>query len=120
MMWIGRMGGLSQAPTPASMYFPGVGKGTPAASRPLGPTRRLRGASRLVRTSRSDRSFAFDRTARDAFDIAAANADIVQLAVRELGQFTHRLAISAPSGELLRDRLERGHVCSFSGRRWAY
>jgi hypothetical protein len=58
---------------------------------------------------RSGRSLTRYGTTNDEFDIATANADIVQLAIRELGQLTHRIAIFAPSGQLLRNRLESGH-----------
>src|SRR6202042_2853416 len=83
---------------------------------PLKPARQFPGAPGLFRISRSGRNLARNGTAHDEFDIAAANADIVQLAIRELRQFTHRLAISAPSCELLRNRLEGGHINSISGR----
>src|ERR1700688_346033 len=99
------------------MYIVGGLRAGPRPQRPpwadAPPERR----GSAVRISRSGLSLARDRAAHDEFDIAAANADIVQLAIGELGQFTHRLAISAPSCELLRNRLERGHICSISGRR---
>jgi len=59
----------------------------------------LRSAGRLAR----------DRAARDVLDSAAANTDIAQLVVRELRQFAHCLAMSAPSLQLLRNRLEGDH-----------
>src|SRR5271170_4940950 len=103
MMWIGRMGELvTKLKASVNLLF-GRRQARKAALRPVrGPTRRLRGASRLVRISRSGRyGLVHDRAAHDEFDIAAANADITQLAIRELRQFTHRLAISAPSVQLL-------------------
>ena len=63
--------------------------------------------------SRSGRSLTRYGTTNDEFDIATANADIVQLAIRELGQLTHRIAIFAPSGQLLRRAVM---IYSFSGR----
>src|SRR5580700_5699059 len=118
MMWIGRMGALVTKLPGVVNGFRLDCQGRAAASRAgPGPTRRFPGASRLFRISRSGRNLARNRSAHDEFDIAAANADIVQLAIGELRQFTHRVAISAPSCELLRNRLERGHVCSISGRR---
>ena len=70
----------------------------PEALRP--PGRADAPVSRRVsafRISRSGRNLARNRTAHDEFDITAANADIIQLAIGELRQFTHRVAISAPS-----------------------
>jgi hypothetical protein len=52
--------------------------------------------------------------AHNIFDVAAADADIAQLMIRELGQFAHRVSITAPSVELLRDHFEGDHLDSFS------
>jgi hypothetical protein len=41
--------------------------------------------------------------ARDRLDIPAAHGDVAEIVVRELGQFAHRLSISAPSVQLIRD-----------------
>jgi len=49
------------------------------------------------------------------FDVAAADPDIAQLMVRELGQFADRFSVPAPSVELLRDHPEGDHIDSFSG-----
>src|ERR1700722_7165621 len=110
MMWIGRMVALVTKLPGGVNGFRLDCQGRAAASRAdPGPTRRFPGASRLFRISRSSRKPARNRSAHDEFDIAAANADIIQLAIGELRQFTHRVAISAPSCELLRNRLEGGH-----------
>src|SRR6204780_2424818 len=118
MMWIGRIAAFHKTTRRRQSIFAelserGRGReGRPWADAPVA------GASRLFRISRSGRNLARNGTAHDEFDIAAANADIVQLAIGELRKFTHRLAISAPSCELLRNRLERGHRNSVSGRHW--
>ena len=39
--------------------------------------------------------------AHDIFDVAAADADIPQLMIRELRQFAHRVSIPEPSVELI-------------------
>jgi hypothetical protein len=52
--------------------------------------------------------------AHDIFDVAAADADIAQLMIRELRQFAHRVSIPEPSVELLRDHFEGDHLDSFS------
>ena len=67
------------------------------------------------RPSRSCVGLARTRAAHDVFDVAAADADIAQLIVRELRQFAHRLSVPAPSVELLRDHFEGDHIDSFSG-----
>src|SRR3984885_3686109 len=121
MMWIGRMGALvTKLPRVVNGFCRNCQRGVaaPAPRAGPGPTRRFPGASRLFRISRSGRNLARNRSAHDEFDIAAANADIVQLTIGELRQFTHRFAISAPSGKLLRNRLEGGHIGSISGRHW--
>jgi hypothetical protein len=58
-----------------------------------------------------------NRAPHDVFDVAAADADIAQFTVGELGQFAHRLAIPTPSAELRRNRLEGFHIHSFPGGR---
>jgi hypothetical protein len=58
---------------------------------------------------RSGGRFAYDWAARDVFDIAAANTDVAEIVVGELGQFAHCRTISAPSGQFFRDRLEGDH-----------
>src|SRR5215475_4123316 len=121
MMWIGRMGALVTKLHATVNAFCWLYRGSrPPRTSPRGRRAGLSGASRLVRISELGRSLVHHRTAHDEFDIAAANADIVQLAIGEQGQFTHSLAISAPSGKLLRNRLERDHSYSFSSRRSAY
>src|SRR5271166_1677219 len=55
------------------------------------------------------------RTPHDVFDIGAADADLAQLTIGELRQFTHHLSILEPSADLLRDRFEGDHFDSFSG-----
>src|SRR4029077_5482719 len=111
MMWIGRMGALvTKLPGVVNGFCRGCQRRVAASRAGPGPTRRFPGASRLFRISRSGRNLARNRSAHDEFDIAAANADIVQLAIGELRQFTHRVAISAQSCELLRNRLERAHI----------
>src|SRR3984885_6468630 len=110
MMWIGRMGALvTKRPANVNAFCRDYQRRTAASKAAVGRRAALSGASRLVRTLRSGRSLARDGPAHDGFNIAAANPDIVQLAVRKLGQLAHRLAIPAPSGKLLRNRLERGH-----------
>ena len=54
------------------------------------------------------------RAAYDVFDVAAADADIAQLMIRELRQFAHRVSMPAPSVVLLRDHFEENHLHSFS------
>src|SRR5271166_3264614 len=49
------------------------------------------------------------RTADAVFDIAAADADVVELPVGKLRQLPDRVAVAPPRGELLGNRLEGGH-----------
>ena len=56
---------------------------------------------RIRQPSRSRGGLAHNRAAHDVFDVAATDADIAQLTVRELRQFAHRLSITAPSVQLL-------------------
>src|SRR3984957_16306599 len=119
MMWIGRMGALvTKLPGVVNGFCRNCQRRVAASRAGPGPTGRLPRAPRLFRISRSGLNLARNGTAHDEFDIAAADADIVQLAIGELRQFTHRFAISAPSCKLLRNRLEGGHIGSISGRHW--
>ena len=43
---------------------------------------------------------AHDRAARNVVDVAAANADVAEIVVGELGQLTHGRTVAAPRGEL--------------------
>jgi hypothetical protein len=56
---------------------------------------------------------AHERPARNVIDVAAANADVTEIVVRELGQLTHCSTISAPSVQLLRNRFQ-GKSFSYS------
>src|SRR5580704_13993907 len=120
MTWIGRMGpSLSQSFRPASTRFkPSYRDRAPWPAPRRGPTRRQwRRVSALSGLMRSGGGgLGRNGAAHDMLDVAAANADVFQLPVGELRQFAHGLAITAPSGELLRDRLEGGHFYSFSSR----
>ena len=70
-----------------------------------GDTHRLRQrsgvSSRIRQPSRSRGGLARNRAAHDVFDVAATDADIAELTVRELRQFAHRLSMMAPSVQLL-------------------
>ncbi len=45
----------------------------------------------------------------DERNIAAANADIVELAIGQLRKLADRVAVTAPGSKLLANGLERGH-----------
>lgn len=51
-----------------------------------------------------------DRVSRDALDIRAADADVAEFVVAHLRKLANGFAVTAPSAELLRDDLDRGHL----------
>src|SRR5271166_5755399 len=65
---------------------------------------------RIEKAVASRVGFARTHAAHDIFNVAAADADIAQLMIRELRQFAHRVSIAAPSVELLRDHFEGDHL----------
>src|SRR5208337_2113500 len=81
MTWMGRMAASSQSAAAASSGF--------------------------IRTR--SRGFLHHRLPNDMLDVAPADADVAELAVGELAELANRVAVAAPSGELLGNGLKGGH-----------
>src|SRR5271165_845483 len=106
---MGRMRALSQSLDAASTRRQAIKKGGPnraaisrtsaaLSARPGGLTELRSGGLR-------------HRAADNKLNVAAANADVVEFAIRELRQLANRFAVAPPRGELLGNGLEGGHRC---------
>jgi hypothetical protein len=90
-----------------------LGQGAPAVS-DCASQRLLR--CNIKRKLRSGSGFSRERVAYDLYDIVATDAYVIELSVRELGEFPHSLAIAPPIGELPVNCFERRHLGSFRSR----